>query len=182
MKIGVVMDPIETIKPYKDSTLAMLLAAQQRGWELYYMEMSHLSKKQGKSHAQMASLKVFDDNQHWFEREHYFSAPLASLDIILMRKDPPFDMNYIYTTYLLEDAERDGTLVVNKPQSLRDCNEKLFATEFPQCIPPTLVSRSDTEIREFIREMGDVVIKPLDGMGGASLSARVRNVYQGRAG
>ncbi len=169
IKLGVVMDPIESIKPYKDSTLAMLLAAQQRGWDLVYMEMPDLFKVNDVASARMCPLKVFDDHQHWFEKGEPFTAPLSSLDVILMRKDPPFDIAYIYTTYLLEDAERNGTLIVNKPQSLRDCNEKLYATHFVQCIPKTLVSSSADQIRDFVSEVGDAVVKPLDAMGGSSI-------------
>jgi glutathione synthase len=169
VRLGIVMDPIANISYKKDSSLAMLLAAQERGWELFHMEIQDLYQGRGQARARMRPLKVFADPEHWFEFETEFDAPLADLDVILMRKDPPFDMEFVYSTYLLEQAERDGVLVVNRPQSLRDCNEKLFATLFPQCTPATLVSRRADIIREFVAEHGDVILKPLDGMGGTSI-------------
>ncbi|WP_407314544.1 glutathione synthase [Pseudomonas sp. nanlin1] len=169
VRLGIVMDPIANISYKKDSSLAMLLAAQARGWTLFYMEMQDLFQSEGQARARMRPLKVFADPQHWFELEAETDAPLADLDVILMRKDPPFDLEFIYATYLLEQAETAGVLVVNKPQSLRDCNEKLFATLFPQCTPPTLVSRRADILREFAAKHGDVILKPLDGMGGASI-------------
>ncbi|KWS10804.1 glutathione synthetase [Pseudomonas syringae pv. syringae] len=169
VRLGIVMDPIERISYKKDSSLAMLLAAQERGWSLFYMEQKDLYQNAGQARARMKPLKVFADPAKWFEFEAEVDAGLDDLDVILMRKDPPFDMEFVYATYLLEQAERAGILVVNKPQSLRDCNEKLFATLFPQCTPPTLVSRRADIIREFAEQHGDVILKPLDGMGGASI-------------
>lgn len=169
VKIGIVMDPIEGISYKKDSSLAMLVAAQKKGWELWYMEQHHLYSRDGIAKAKMAPLKVFMDENKWFERDAYQDKPLADLDVILMRKDPPFDNEFIYSTYLLEQAEKEGTLIVNKPQSLRDFNEKLFATHFPQCCPPVLVSRHEELLREFHKEHGDVIFKPLDGMGGSQI-------------
>ncbi len=169
LKVGVVMDPIESINYKKDSTLAMLWAAQDRGWELFYMEQADLYLRDGISLGRMAPLTVARDPQNWFQRGEYSSCPLAELDVILMRKDPPFDNEFIYSTYLLEQAEQAGTLIVNRTQSLRDCNEKLFATQFPQCCPPVLVSRSPALLKAFHQEQGDVIFKPLDGMGGASI-------------
>ena len=169
LNLGVVMDPIAQIKPYKDTTLALLLAAQDKGWNLFYMEPGDLALKEGRVVSRMQTLKVFDDNDHWFELDSDTEHPLSSLDVILMRKDPPFDNEYIYATYLLEQAEREGVLVVNKPQSLRDCNEKMFATQFPQCCPPLVVTSSADQLRGFYSEHGDIVMKPLDGMGGASI-------------
>jgi glutathione synthase len=169
VRLGIVMDPIANISYKKDSSLAMLLAAQARGWTLFHMEIQDLYQGNGQARARMRPLKVFADPEHWFEFDSEFDAPLADLDVILMRKDPPFDMEFVYSTYLLEQAEREGVLVVNRPQSLRDCNEKLFATLFPQCTPPTLVSRRADIIREFAAEHGDVILKPLDGMGGTSI-------------
>ena len=169
IRLGIVMDPIERISYKKDSSLAMLLAAQARGWSLFYMEQHDLYQDAGQARARMKPLKVFADPAHWFELEAEVDNGLDDLDVILMRKDPPFDMEFVYSTYLLEQAERAGVLVVNKPQSLRDCNEKLFATLFPQCTPPTLVSRRADIIREFAAKHGDVILKPLDGMGGASI-------------
>ena len=169
VRLGIVMDPIANISYKKDSSLAMLLAAQERGWELFHMEIQDLYQGRGQARARMRPLKVFANPEHWFEFASEVDAPLADLDVILMRKDPPFDMEFVYSTYLLEQAERDGVLVVNRPQSLRDCNEKLFATLFPQCTPATLVSRRADIIREFVTEHGDVILKPLDGMGGTSI-------------
>jgi len=169
IRVGIVMDPIANISYKKDSSLAMLLAAQARGWSLFYMEMQDLYQAQGKARARMRPLKVFADPARWYELDAETDGLLGDLDVILMRKDPPFDMEFVYSTYLLEQAERDGALVVNRPQSLRDCNEKLFATLFPQCTPATLVSRRPDIIRQFAAEHGDVILKPLDGMGGASI-------------
>ncbi len=169
LKIGVVMDPIEAINYKKDSTMAMLWAAQDRGWSLFYMEQSDLYSRDGVAMGRMAPLRVKRDPSDWFERDAYQQRPLAELDVVLMRKDPPFDNEFIYSTYLLEQAEQQGTLIVNKPQSLRDCNEKLFATQFPQCCPPVLVSRRADLLKAFYAEHGDVIFKPLDGMGGTSI-------------
>ena len=169
VRLGIVMDPIAQISFKKDSSLAMLLAAQERGWSLYYMEQQDLYQKNGEARARMRPLKVFLDPEHWFELEAEADTPLAELDVILMRKDPPFDNEFVYSTYLLEQAERDGVLVVNRPQSLRDCNEKFFATLFPECTPPTVVSRRADILREFAEEQRDIILKPLDGMGGSSI-------------
>lgn len=169
IRLGIVMDPIAQINFKKDSSLAMLLAAQARGWSLFYMEQPDLYLDAGQARARMRPLRVFEDPQHWFELDDERDAPLAELDTILMRKDPPFDNEFVYSTYLLEQAERDGVLVVNRPQSLRDCNEKLFATLFPHCMPPTLVSRRPDILREFARKQRDIILKPLDGMGGSSI-------------
>jgi len=169
IKVGIVMDPIENISFKKDSSLAMLWAAQQKGWELWYMEQQHLFSRDGKAQAKMAPLTVAMDENNWLERGEYQTQDLSELNVILMRKDPPFDNEFIYTTYLLEQAEKEGTLIVNKPQSLRDFNEKLFATHFPQCCPPVLVSKHADLLREFHREHGDVIFKPLDGMGGSQI-------------
>ncbi|MGY2286131.1 glutathione synthase [Pseudomonas gingeri] len=169
VRLGIVMDPIASISYKKDSSLAMLLAAQERGWTLFYMEQQDLYQDAGVARARMKPLKVFATPEHWFELEAETDAALSDLDVILMRKDPPFDMEFVYSTYLLEQAERAGVLVVNKPQSLRDCNEKLFATQFPHCTPPTLVSRRADVLREFAARHGDVILKPLDGMGGTSI-------------
>ncbi|WP_203009353.1 glutathione synthase [Pseudomonas paraversuta] len=169
VRVGIVMDPIAGISYKKDSSLAMLLAAQDRGWTLFYMEQQDLYLSEGKARARMKLLKVFADPQKWFELDAEADTALSDLDVILMRKDPPFDMEFVYSTYLLEQAERDGVLIVNKPQSLRDCNEKLFATQFTQCTPPTVVSRRADVLREFAATHGDVILKPLDGMGGTSI-------------
>ncbi|HET8705176.1 MAG TPA: glutathione synthase, partial [Pseudomonadales bacterium] len=169
IRLGVVMDPIGSINIKKDSTFAMLLAAQKRGFELFYMEQGDLFVQDGRAFARMRMVSVQDDPISWFSFHEESVQPLANLSVVLMRKDPPFDMNFIYTTYILERAESEGLLVVNKPQALRDHNEKFAATEFPQCTPPTLVSSNSTLIKEFVRTHQDAVIKPLDGMGGASI-------------
>ena len=169
VKLGVVMDPIENINYKKDSTLAMLWAAQDRGWELYYMTPQDIFLQQGDSLASMHPLQVFRDPARFFDRGEAQTRPLSDLDVILMRKDPPFDNEYVYTTYLLEVAERQGTLVVNPCASLRDCNEKIFATRFPQCCPPVLVSADNDRLKAFHAEHGDVIFKPLDGMGGTNI-------------
>lgn len=169
IRLGIVMDPISSISFKKDSSLAMLLAAQTLGWSLFYMEQRDLYQKAGEARAKMRTLKVFNDPQQWFALDSELDQPLSSLNVILMRKDPPFDNEFVYSTYLLEQAERAGTLIVNRPQSLRDCNEKFFATQFPQCTPPTVVSRRADILREFAEEQRDVILKPLDGMGGTSI-------------
>ena len=169
MRIAVVMDPIASVSYKKDSTLAMLWAAAKRGHELFYLEAGDLSLREGRAYGRLAALQVFEDPAQWFALGEPELRPLAEMDAILMRKDPPFDMNFIYATYLLERAESEGVLVVNKPQSLRDCNEKLFATAFADCMVPTIVTSRSTELRAFIAEQHDVIVKPLDGMGGTGI-------------
>jgi len=169
IKLGIVMDPIAAINIKKDSSFAMLLEAQARGWELYYMEMSDLSLQQGEAFAGMRHLTVQQNYTDWFSLGEAIERPLGELDVVLMRKDPPFDTEYIYATYILERAEQQGTLIVNKPQSLRDANEKLFTAWFSQFTPPTLVSRNARQIRTFHQQHRDIILKPLDGMGGASI-------------
>ncbi|MGI0118844.1 glutathione synthase [Zooshikella sp. RANM57] len=169
VRLGIVMDPIKTINYKKDSSLAMLIAAQKRGWSLFYMEPEDIFQSQGQSMGIASPLTVFEDPNHWFSLEEPQRIPLSSLDVILMRKDPPFDNEYIYASYLLEQAHNQGTLVVNNPQSLRDCNEKFFATQFPECAPPTCISRRVDLLKEFAATYGDVIYKPLDGMGGSSI-------------
>ena len=169
-RLGVVMDPIGTIKPYKDSTFAMLLAAQARGWELFYMEQQDLFLRDGVSYGRMRPLRVIDRDRDWFTWEDTArEMPLHELHAILMRKDPPLDLEFLYSTYLLEQAESQGTLVVNRCASLRDANEKLFTAWFPQCCAPTLVSREAARFRAFLAEQRDIILKPLDAMGGASI-------------
>lgn len=168
--LGVVMDPIGAINPKKDTTLELLLAAQRRGWRLRYMELADLQLRDGTALARMRSLQVFDSLEVWHELAVDADlTPLAELDVILMRKDPPFDTEYIFATYLLERAQAEGCLVINHPRSLRDANEKLFTAWFPQCCAPTLVARCKEDLRAFVATHGDAVIKPLDGMGGASI-------------
>jgi glutathione synthase len=169
IKVGVVMDPIGGIKVNKDSTLAMLLAAQSRYWQLFYIEQSDLYLENGQAHARMRQLTVEDDEQHWYELHNDHDAPLHHLDVILMRKDPPFNAEYLYSTYILELAQREGVLVINDPRSLRDANEKLFTAWFPQCCPETLVSRNISRLRDFLDKQQDIILKPLDLMGGASI-------------
>ena len=168
-RLGVVMDPIEGITYKKDSTLAMLWAADQRNWDIYYMTPADLYISGGEARAHTKRLQVFRDPQHYYELGTAEDIRMGDLDVILMRKDPPFDKEFLYTTHLLEMADRQGAWVVNRPQSLRDCNEKLFALQFPQCGPTHLVSRDAKSLREFHRQHGDVVMKPLDGMGGSSV-------------
>lgn len=167
--VGIVMDPISEIHYMKDSSLAMLLAAQQRQWQLSYMEPQDLYLERGEAMGSMRPLQVFADPAHWYELGEARRQPLGQLDVILMRKDPPFDNEFLYATHILEAAERAGALVVNRPASLRDCNEKLFATRFPQCSPPNTVSRRADILRAFISEHRDVILKPLDGMGGSQI-------------
>lgn len=169
IRLGVVMDPIADINYKKDTTLAMLWAAQARDWHLFYMEQQDLYLSDGEARAGMTPLTVFRDPENWYNLGDVEDRPLSDLDVILMRKDPPFDNEYIYTTYLLEDAERKGTLVVNRCQGLRDSNEKVFATQFPQCCPPLLVSRDMARLKTFHKTHGDVIFKPLDGMGGTAI-------------
>lgn len=169
LQIGVVMDPIESISFHKDTSLALLLAAAERQWQLHYMEPGDLFLEQGIAKATMRPLQVFDNPDKWFQLGEAAVRDCAELDVILMRQDPPVDSEFIYATYILEAAERQGVLIVNKPQSLRDCNEKIFATEFPQCCPPVLVSRDLARLRAFHSEHQDVIFKPLDGMGGTGI-------------
>ena len=168
-KLGVVMDPIGSINYKKDTTLALLWAAQERGWALFYIEPSGLFLDGCTPMARGRPLAVHRDPGRWYELEDETETVLSELDVILMRKDPPFDLEYIYATYLLERAEQHGTLVVNRCQSLRDCNEKLFATVFPECCPPLVVSRDMSTLRAFHAKHKDVIYKPLDGMGGSEI-------------
>ncbi|MFK8067735.1 MAG: glutathione synthase [Gammaproteobacteria bacterium] len=167
--LGIVMDPIDQITIKKDSSFAMLLAAQARGWKLIYMEQSDLFLDEGEIKAQCRELSVEEDPDGWFSLGEKQTLQLKELDVILMRKDPPFDMEYIYSTYLLEQAEAAGVLIVNKPQSLRDANEKMFTAWFPQCCPPNMVTRNAERIKSFLQKHKDIILKPLDGMGGSSI-------------
>ena len=169
LQIAVVMDPIEDIKPAKDTTLAMMLAAQRRGWQLSYLEFGHLWLRDGVAFGRAHPLEVRDDAADWFTRGEPTVKPLGEFDAILMRKDPPFDTEYIYATYILERAESAGALVVNRPQGLRDMNEKVYTAWFPECCAPTLITRDMADMHAFMREHGRVVCKPLHGMGGRSI-------------
>lgn len=169
VRVAVVMDPIAKINFKKDTTLAMLWAMRDRGWSISYIEPQDLFVEQGDPWAFMQPLQVFNDPSHFYELGARVAQPLAQQDVILMRQDPPFTMNYIYATYLLEMAEAAGVLVVNRPQALRDFNEKLHALRFPQFCPPHLVTNDAERLRAFHQQQGDVILKPLDGMGGASI-------------
>ena len=178
-KIAFLMDPIETVSVKKDSTLAMIAAAQQRGLEVFYLQQDGLVLSAGVVTALTRALKLRDDfcatldpntaGDDWYALGDEQAVALAEMDIVMMRKDPPFDMEYIYTTYLLERAEAEGVMVVNRPSALRDCNEKLFATLFPQCCPELIVSRRMDQLKAFHKQHANVVFKKLDGMGGASI-------------
>jgi len=169
LKIGVVMDPIGSITPKKDSTLAMLLEAARRSAEIHYFEQKDLKLLSGKAIGQSTRLTVRDNLDDWFDFGEQQIIELGDLDAILMRKDPPFDMEYVYTTYILERAATAGALIVNAPQALRDMNEKAYTAWFPQCTPITLITRSMGEMKAFLGEHGKIVVKPLDGMGGRSI-------------
>jgi len=168
-EIGVVMDPIGSIKIAKDSTFAMMLAADRRQWRIQYMELCDLFMQDDHAWARMREVRVWDDAARWYRFCGEQTRPLDTLSVILMRKDPPFDMEYIYATYLLERAQARGVWVVNDPRSLRDANEKVFTAQFPQCCPPTLVTRRQADIAEFLARHGEIILKPLDGMGGLSI-------------
>ena len=171
VRLAVVMDPISSIKPAKDSTLAMLLAAQSRGWELLYLEQRDLWLRDGVAWGRVRPLQVKDDASSWFALGEPQVEQLGQLDVILMRKDPPFDMEYIYTTYVLERAELAGAVVLNRPQGLRDMNEKVYTAWFAQCCAATLITRDMADMQAFLREHGRIVCKPLHGMGGRSIFA-----------
>jgi len=163
------MDPIESITPYKDSSLAMLLEAERRSAEIHYFQQKDLKLLGGEALGQSQRLNVKDDNSDWYSFGATEEVALGSLDAILMRKDPPFDMEYVYTTYILDRAREAGALVVNHPQALRDMNEKAYTAWFPNCTPLTLITRSMNEMKEFLLEHERIVVKPLDGMGGKSI-------------
>lgn len=169
LRIGVIMDPIESITPYKDSSLAMLLEAQRRQAEIHYFQQQDLKLLGGRAIGHSQQLRVTDDDTAWFELGATAEIDLGDLDVILMRKDPPFDMEYIYTTYILDRARDAGALVVNNPQALRDMNEKVYTAWFPECTPLTLITRSMSEMKAFLNDHDRIVVKPLDGMGGKSI-------------
>jgi len=169
LKIGIVMDPIESITPKKDSSLAMLLEASRRDAEIYYFEQRDLRMLSGTAIGSSTRLTVRDDNDDWYDFGERREIELGDLDAILMRKDPPFDMEYVYTTYILDRAKMAGALIVNAPQALRDMNEKAYTGWFPECTPLTLVTRSMQEMKSFLGEHDRIVVKPLDGMGGRSI-------------
>lgn len=169
IKLGIVMDPIADINIKKDSSFAMLLQAQSRGYQLHYMEMNDLYLIEGQARARTRLLSVQQNGEHWYDFGGAQDIALSDLDVILMRKDPPFDTEFIYATYILERAEDEGTLIVNKPQSLRDANEKLYTAWFAEYTPKTLVTRDAARLKAFYQQEQDVILKPLDGMGGASI-------------
>ncbi|MEI7036104.1 glutathione synthase [Fulvimonas yonginensis] len=175
LSVAVLMDPIGAIKIAKDTSFAMLLEAQRRGHALHYMEQGDLALRDGAPFARLAPLTVRDDPAGWYALGERRWRDLREMDVVLMRKDPPVDAQFLYDTMVLDAAQRGGVQVVNDPQALRDCNEKLFALQFPQCIAPTLVSRDPGELRRFVAEHGEAVLKPLDGMGG-------RGIFRIRAG
>ena len=167
--LAVLMDDISSIKPIKDSSFAMMLEAQKRGWDIYTFDSTDMFYGDGKVIANARKTLVKDSEHEWYKCEVTAELQLTNIDVVFMRKDPPFDMDYIYATYLLEQAEDSGVLVVNKPSSLRDANEKLFALNFPDCIPETLVSSNIEKLSEFISKIKTAVVKPLDGMGGTDI-------------
>jgi len=169
LHVAVVMDPIGDIKPHKDTTLAMMLAAQRRGWRVSYLELKHLWLRDGVAMGLAHPVEVRDDPHAWYTLGAGTAAPLGGFDAILMRKDPPFDTEYVYATYILERAEIAGALVVNRPQGLRDMNEKVYTAWFPECCAPTLITRDMADMQAFLREHGRIVCKPLHGMGGRSI-------------
>ncbi|MBS3964231.1 MAG: glutathione synthase [Methylomonas sp.] len=169
IKLGMVMDPIDRINIKKDTSFALLLEAQARGWELFYLEIDDLFMRNGEAFGRCRNLRVERNAARWHEFLGERHIALSELDVILMRKDPPFNQEYIYATYILEQAEHQGVYVVNKPQSLRDANEKMYTAWFPQCCTDTLVARDPQKIRDFLHEHGEIILKPLDGMGGASI-------------
>ncbi len=169
LRVGIVMDPIESITAYKDSSFAMLLEAQRRGAEIHYFEQGDLKLLAGLAIGRSRPLTVRDDQNSWFELGPVEEIDLGDLDVILMRKDPPFDMEYIYTTYILDRAQEAGALIVNRPQALRDMNEKAYTAWFPECTPLTLITRSMSEMKTFLADNERIVVKPLDGMGGRSI-------------
>ena len=169
LRVGVVMDPIGSITPYKDSSLAMLLEASRRGAEIHYFEQGDLRIIGGEARGTSRALTVRDDNEDWFDLGDQHDVNLGELDTILMRKDPPFDMEYVYTTYVLDRAHKAGALIVNDPEALRNMNEKAYTAWFPECTPATLITRSMKQMKAFLAEHGRAVFKPLDGMGGRSI-------------
>ena len=175
MKLGVVMDPIESINFKKDSTLAMMIEAQSKGHEIFYITPNALFINSGIAFASSAKIEVKDNPSDWFSLEEEKIIKLSELNSILMRQDPPFNSDYIYNTYVLEMASREGVNIFNNPRSLRDCNEKVYASEFPQCCTKHLVTSNKLLLSQFVEEYKDTVIKPLDGMGGPSIFRLKKN-------
>jgi glutathione synthase len=169
IRLGVVMDPVDSIHSKKDTTLAILREAKKRGWQLYYFQCENLYLYEGKAYGEARALDIFDDDANWYGLGELHDLSLAELDVILMRKDPPVDSIYLYTTYILEYAKRDGVFVANCPRALRDVNEKIFAAEFQNCIPKNIVTASKHKLQQFLAHHDDIVCKPLGGMAGQSV-------------
>ena len=168
--LGIIMDPIDKISPKKDTTLGMIVSALKLGWKVSYILQGNIYSADGViRHISQTINRASFDPADWYSLGEEIDTPLAELDAVIMRVDPPFNMEYVYTTYMLEVAEKEGLLVVNRPQSLRDCNEKFFATHFPQCCPPLIVSSNPQLLRDFYERHSDIVVKPLDGMGGEAI-------------
>ena len=169
IRVGVIMDSLESLNTKKDTTLALIEAAQKRGWQVDCLYQNELVLTEGRVSGVGRNLQLDLQSDPWFCAGEPIARPLTHYDCLWMRKDPPFNMEYIYTTYLLDRVEAEGVLVVNRPATLRDCNEKLYATLFPQCCPPLLVSASSVDLKQFYQDHEDVIYKPLDGMGGNSI-------------
>jgi glutathione synthase len=169
VRVAVVMDPIAAIKPAKDTTLAMMLAAQRRGWRIEYLGLKDLWLRDGVAWGRARPVTVRDDDRDWYTLGDAADCRLGEFAAILMRKDPPFDIEYVYATYILDRAEVGGALVVNRPQGLRDMNEKVYTAWFPECCAPTLITRDMPAMHAFLNEHGRIVCKPLHGMGGKSI-------------
>ena len=169
LKVGIIIDPIASIDPKKDSSFAMVVEATRRGADLHYFEQKHLFISSGKAFGISTQLSINNDDKKWFELGSQEKIALGDLDVILMRKDPPFNMEYVYTTYILDRAKIDGALIVNDPQALRNMNEKIFTSWFSECTPLTLITRSMDEMKSFLKQHNKIVVKPLDGMGGRSV-------------
>jgi glutathione synthase len=169
MKLAFITDPLESFKIYKDTTFAIMREAAARGHALYALEQEDLSWSGGTVHGDARRIELTGDKAQWFRRGDAARAPLREFDAVLMRKDPPFDMEYVYSTYLLELAESQGARVFNRPRAIRDWNEKMGITRFAQFTAPSMVARRESQIREFLAEHGDIILKPLDGMGGTSV-------------
>ena len=169
MKIAFLADPLSSFKIYKDSTFAMMAEAARRGHQVYAFQQRHMALKEGKVTAHVSRIELTGDAKNWYKAEPSEDTSLAAFDAVIQRKDPPFDMEYVYGTYLLQLAEQQGAKVFNKPSAIRDHNEKLSIAQFSQFTAPTLVTSDETRLRDFQAEHGDVILKPLDGMGGAGI-------------
>ncbi len=169
MNIAIILDPLEQIKTYKDSTFAVMRAATWRGHALFVLRQEDMFWRAGSVMAAARRLDLIDNGIDWYTLGDVIEQPLQSFDVVLMRKDPPFDMEYVYSTYLLELAEAAGARIFNRPSAIRDFNEKLSIGKFPQLVAPTLVTRDMDRIKGFVAEQNEAVVKPLDGMGGASV-------------